>query len=214
MVEHYFNIFITAVFIENLALAFFLGMCTFLAVSKNVRTALGLGLAVIVIEAITIPANQVIHAQLLKKGALAWVNELGLISTSQIDFATVDLSFLGFISFIGVIAAMVQILEMFLDKFVPALYNQLGIFLPLITVNCAILGGSLFMQERSYDFTESVVYGLGCGVGWAIAIVALAAIRERLHYSDVPAPLRGLGITFIVVGLMSLGFMSFSGIQL
>jgi len=214
MVEHYFNIFITAVFIENLALAFFLGMCTFLAVSKNVRTALGLGLAVIVIEAITIPANQVIHAQLLKKGALAWVNELGLISTSQIDFATVDLSFLGFISFIGVIAAMVQILEMFLDKFVPALYNQLGIFLPLITVNCAILGGSLFMQERSYDFTESVVYGLGCGVGWAIAIAALAGIREKMKYSDVPPPLRGLGITFITVGLMSLAFMSFGGIQL
>lgn len=214
MVEHYFNIFITAVFIENLALAFFLGMCTFLAISKNVKTALGLGLAVIVIEAITIPANQLIHAQLLKKGALSWVNETGLISTSQVDFSSVDLSFLGFISFIGVIAAMVQILEMFLDKFVPSLYNQLGIFLPLITVNCAILGGSLFMQERSYDFAESVVYGLGCGVGWALAIAALAGIREKMKYSDVPPPLRGLGITFITVGLMSLAFMSFGGIQL
>jgi Na+-transporting NADH:ubiquinone oxidoreductase subunit E len=209
---HYFNIFITAVFIENLALAFFLGMCTFLAISKNVKTAVGLGFAVIVIEAITIPVNQLIYANLLKKGALSWAN--GFVSTETVDFATVDLSFLGFISFIGVIAAMVQILEMTLDKFFPPLYNALGIFLPLITVNCAILGGSLFMQEKNYDFTESVVYGLGCGVGWALAIAALAGIREKLKYSDVPPPLRGLGITFITVGLMALAFMSFGGIQL
>ncbi|MDB4500410.1 NADH:ubiquinone reductase (Na(+)-transporting) subunit E [bacterium] len=209
---HYFNIFITAVFIENLALAFFLGMCTFLAISKNVKTAVGLGFAVIVIEAITIPVNQLIYSLLLKKGALTWAN--GFISTETVDFATVDLSFLGFISFIGVIAAMVQILEMTLDKFFPPLYNALGIFLPLITVNCAILGGSLFMQEKSYDFGESVVYGIGCGVGWALAIAALAGIREKLKYSDVPPPLRGLGITFITVGLMALAFMSFGGIQL
>ncbi|MGI9469292.1 MAG: NADH:ubiquinone reductase (Na(+)-transporting) subunit E [Rubripirellula sp.] len=209
---HYFNIFITAVFIENLALAFFLGMCTFLAISKNVKTAVGLGFAVIVIEAITIPVNQLIYANLLKKGALSWAN--GFISTETVNFETVDLSFLGFISFIGVIAAMVQILEMTLDKFFPPLYNALGIFLPLITVNCAILGGSLFMQEKSYDFGESVVYGIGCGVGWALAIAALAGIREKLKYSDVPPPLRGLGITFITVGLMALAFMSFGGIQL
>ncbi len=210
--EHYLSIFITAVFIENLALAFFLGMCTFLAISKNVKTALGLGLAVIVIEAITIPANQLIYYGLLKKGAMSWANNF--ISTETIDFATVDLAFLSFISYIGVIAAMVQILEMFLDKFFPPLYNALGIFLPLITVNCAILGGSLFMQERSYNFPESVVYGIGCGVGWALAIAALAGIREKMKYSDVPPPLRGLGITFITVGLMALAFMSFGGIQL
>jgi Na+-transporting NADH:ubiquinone oxidoreductase subunit E len=210
--EHYLSIFLTAVFIENLALAFFLGMCTFLAISKNVKTAIGLGFAVIVIEAITIPANQLIYTWLLKKGAMSWAN--GIIPTSVVDFSTVDLSFLGFISYIGVIAAMVQILEMFLDKFFPPLYNALGIFLPLITVNCAILGGSLFMQERSYDFVDSVVYGLGCGVGWALAIAALAGIREKMKYSDVPPPLRGLGITFIVVGLMALAFMSFGGIQL
>ena len=210
--ENLINIFITAVFIENLALAFFLGMCTFLAISKNVKTAIGLGVAVIVIEAITIPANQLIHSLLLKKGALVWANSF--ISTSTVDFSTVDLSFLGFISYIGVIAAMVQILEMTLDKFFPPLYNALGIFLPLITVNCAILGGSLFMQERSYNFPEAVVYGLGCGVGWALAIAALAGIREKMKYSDVPPPLRGLGITFITVGLMALAFMSFGGIQL
>ena len=209
---HYFNIFITAVFIENLALAFFLGMCTFLAISKNVKTAVGLGFAVIVIEAITIPVNQLIYSLLLKKGALTWANSF--VPTSTVDFSTVDLSFLGFISFIGVIAAMVQILEMTLDKFFPPLYNALGIFLPLITVNCASLGGSLFMQEKNYNFGESVVYGLGCGVGWALAIAALAGIREKLKYSDVPPPLRGLGITFITVGLMALAFMSFGGIQL
>jgi Na+-transporting NADH:ubiquinone oxidoreductase subunit E len=212
--EHYISIFLTAVFIENLALAFFLGMCTFLAISKNVKTALGLGVAVVVIEGITIPANQAIYSLLLKKGALTCVNSMGLIGTQRIDFATVDLSFLSFISYIGVIAAMVQILEMFLDKYVPVLYNALGIFLPLITVNCAILGGSLFMSERNYNFPESVVYGLGCGIGWALAIAALAGIREKLKYSDVPPPLRGLGITFITVGLMALAFMSFGGIQL
>ena len=213
MIEDYLNIFITAIFIENLALAFFLGMCTFLAISKNVKTALGLGLAVIVIEAITIPANQLIYSCLLEKGALEWLNKF-FFATETIDFAEVDLSFLSFISYIGVIAAMVQILEMVLDKFFPPLYNALGIFLPLITVNCAILGGSLFMQERSYDFGESVAYGLGCGIGWALAIAALAGIREKMKYSDVPPPLRGLGITFITVGLMALAFMSFGGIQL
>jgi len=211
--ENYLSIFLNAVFIENLALAFFLGMCTFLAVSKNVKTSIQLGLAVIAIEAITIPANQLINTYVLKKGAMTWVNDY-FISTSAVNFAEVDLSFLGFISFIGVIAALVQILEMFLDKFFPPLYNALGIFLPLITVNCAILGGSLFMQERNYDFGESVVYGLGCGVGWALAIAALAGIREKMKYSDVPPPLRGLGITFITVGLMALAFMAFGGIQL
>ena len=212
--ENLLSIFITAVFIENLALAFFLGMCTFLAISKNVKMAIGLSIAVIVIEGITIPANQLINTWLLQKGALTWLNDLGVVSTGTVDFSTVDLSFLAFISFIGVIAAMVQILEMFLDKFFPPLYNTLGIFLPLITVNCAILGGSLFMQERSYNFVESVVYGLGCGVGWGLAIMALAGIREKMKYSDVPPPLRGLGITFITVGLMALAFMSFGGIQL
>jgi Na+-transporting NADH:ubiquinone oxidoreductase subunit E len=211
MIETHLSILLKAVFVENLALAFFLGMCTFLAISKNVKTAIGLGFAVIAIEAITVPANQLIYSLLLKKGALTWVNDLGLTSY---DFSTVDLSFLNFISFIGVIAAMVQILEMFLDKYVPPLYNALGIFLPLITVNCAILGASLFMQERNYNFAESVTYGVGCGVGWALAIAALAGIREKMKYSDVPPPLRGLGITFITVGLMALAFMSFSGIQL
>jgi Na+-transporting NADH:ubiquinone oxidoreductase subunit E len=210
--ENYISIFLNAVFIENLALAFFLGMCTFLAVSKNVKTSIGLGAAVIVIEAITIPANQLINQFILKKGAMTWANKF--VPETTVDFSTVDLSFLAFISFIGVIAAMVQILEMVLDKFFPPLYNALGIFLPLITVNCAILGGSLFMQERSYDFTESVFYGLGCGVGWALAIAALSGIREKMKYSDVPPPLRGLGITFITVGLMALAFMSFGGIQL
>ena len=211
--EHYISIFLTSVFIENLALAFFLGMCTFLAISKNVKTALGLGLAVIVIEAITIPANQLIYSLLLKKGAMSWAD--GFVPSSwEFSFSTIDLSFLSFISYIGVIAAMVQILEMFLDKFFPPLYNALGIFLPLITVNCAIMGGSLFMQERNYNFPESVVYGIGCGFGWALAIAAVAGIREKLKYSDVPPPLRGLGITFISVGLMALAFMSFGGIQL
>lgn len=197
------NLFVAAVFIENLALAFFLGMCTFLAVSKKIETALGLGIAVVVVQAITVPANNLIYQFLLREGALSW---MGL--------PNVDLSFLGLISYIGVIAAIVQILEMFLDRYVPALYHALGIFLPLITVNCAILGGSLFMVERDYDFAQSTVYGIGSGVGWALAIVALAGLREKMKYSDVPDGLQGLGITFITAGLMSLGFLAFSGIQL
>ncbi len=192
-----------SIFVENLALSFFLGMCTFLAVSKNVSTAFGLSIAVVVVQLITIPANNLIYQHLLKEDALAWAGLTG-----------VDLTFIGLISYIGIIAAMVQILEMFLDRFVPALYNALGIFLPLITVNCAILGGSLFMVERDYDLAESAVFGLGSGIGWGLAIVALAGLREKMKYSDVPPPLRGLGITFITVGLMSLAFMSFSGIQL
>lgn len=201
--EAYINLFIKAVFVENLALAFFLGMCTFLAVSKKIETAVGLGVAVVVVQTLTVPVNNLLYQFLLKDGALAWAG-----------LPDVDLSFLGLISYIGVIAALVQILEMFLDRFVPALYNALGIFLPLITVNCAILGGSLFMVERDYDFAESVVYGLGSGIGWALAITALAGIREKLKYSDVPDGLQGLGITFITAGLMSLGFLAFSGIQL
>jgi len=201
--EAYLNLFIKAAFIENLPLTFFLGMCTFLAISKRIETAIGLGVAVIVIETITVPANNLIYQNLLKEDALAWAGVTG-----------VDLSFLGLISYIGVIAAIVQILEMVLDRFFPALYNALGIFLPLITVNCAIMGGSLFMVEREYGFGESVVFGFGAGFGWALALIALAGIRERLKYSDVPAGLQGLGITFITAGLMSLGFMAFSGIQL
>ncbi len=199
MLEQYLSLFFKAVFVENLALAFFLGMCTFLAVSKQVSTAMGLGIAVIVIQGITVPVNNLIYNHVLKPSALA---------------EGVDLTFLGLISYIGVIAAMVQILEMTLDRYVPALYNALGIFLPLITVNCAILGGSLLMVERDYTFGESVVFGLGSGVGWALAIVALAGIREKLKYSDVPTGLRGLGITFIIVGLMALAFMGFGGIKL
>ena len=194
---------VKSVFIENLALSFFLGMCTFLAVSKKIQTALGLGFAVLVVLAITVPINNLIYQNLLREGALAWAG-----------LPNVDLSFLGLISYIGVIAALVQILEMALDRFMPALYNALGIFLPLITVNCAILGATLFMVERDYTFTESVVYGASSGVGWALAIVALAGIREKLKYSDVPDGLQGLGITFITVGLMALGFLAFSGIQL
>ena len=201
--ETYVNLFIKAAFVENLALAFFLGMCTFLAVSKRVETAIGLGLAVIVVQFITVPVNHLIYAYLLKDGALSWAG-----------LPEVDLSFLGLVSYIGVIAALVQILEMPLDKYFPKLYNALGIFLPLITVNCAILGGTLFMVERQYNLGESMVYGFGSGVGWAIALIGLAGIREKLKYSDVPDGLQGLGITFIIVGLMSLGFMGFSGIQL
>jgi Na+-transporting NADH:ubiquinone oxidoreductase subunit E len=201
--EQYFNLFIRAAFVENLALTFFLGMCTFLAISKRVDTALGLGLAVMVIQTITVPVNYLIYTYLLKDGALAWAG-----------LPDVDLSFLGLVSYIGVIAALVQILEMLLDRFVPALYNALGIFLPLITVNCAILGGTLFMVERQYNFGESVTFGIGSGFGWAVALVALAGIREKLRYSDVPDGLQGLGITFIIAGLMSLGFMGLSGIQL
>lgn len=201
--EHYISLLIRAVFVENMALAFFLGMCTFIAISKKVQTAIGLGIAVIVVLTITTPANNLIYQYLLKDGALAWAG-----------LPEVDLSFLGLLSYIGVIAAIVQILEMLLDKFVPALYAALGVFLPLITVNCAIMGASLFMVERDYSLGESTVFGFGAGLGWALAIVALAGIREKLKYSDVPDGLRGLGITFITVGLMSLGFMSFSGVQL
>lgn len=203
MFEYYLSLFVKAVFIENMALVFFLGMCTFIAISKKIETAIGLGVAVVVVQAITVPVNNLIFQFLLADGALAWAG-----------LPEVDLSFLGFLSYIGVIAAMVQILEMFLDKYVPALYNTLGVFLPLITVNCAIMGGSLFMVNRGYDFAESVVYGIGSGLGWALAIVVLAGIREKLKYSDVPEGLQGLGITFITVGLMSLGFMSFGGISL
>ena len=203
--EHFISLFVKAIFIENMALAFFLGMCTFLALSKDIKTAVGLGVAVIVVLAITVPVNNLILTGLLQEGALTWISP---------ELASVDLRFLGLLSYIGVIAALVQILEMFLDKYVPALYNALGVFLPLITVNCAILGASLFMVEREYDFSESVVYGLGAGVGWALAITALAGVREKLKYSDVPDGLKGLGITFITVGLMSLGFMSFSGVSL
>ena len=201
--EGLISLAVKAIFVENLALSFFLGMCTFIAVSKKISTALGLGISVMVVQAITVPTNNLLLSYLLKPGALAWAG-----------FPDVDLTFLGLISYIGVIAAMVQILEMTLDKFFPALYNALGIFLPLITVNCAILGASLFMVERDYDFGESAVFGLGAGIGWALAITALAGIREKMKYSDVPAGLRGLGITFISVGLMSLGFMSFGGIDL
>ncbi|NNM01031.1 MAG: NADH:ubiquinone reductase (Na(+)-transporting) subunit E [Gammaproteobacteria bacterium] len=201
--EHYLSLLISSIFVENLALAFFLGMCTFLAVSKKIETAIGLGAAVVVVQAITVPANNLIYQLLLRDGALAWAG-----------LPDVDLSFLGLICYIGVIAAMVQILEMLLDRYFPALYNALGIFLPLITVNCAILGGTLFMVERDYNFAESVTYGFGSGVGWALAITALAGIREKLKYSDVPDGLQGLGITFITAGLMSLGFMAFSGVSL
>lgn len=204
--EHYLSLFIRSVFIENMALAFFLGMCTFIAVSKKIKPAVGLAVAVIVVQVLTVPANNLIYNHFLREGALAWTGLQGV--------ETLDLSFLGLIIYIGVIAAIVQILEMFLDKYVPSLYNTLGIFLPLITVNCAILGGSLFMVERDYTFAESVTYGLGSGASWSLAILVLAGVREKLKYSDVPSGLRGLGITFITVGLMSLGFMSFSGIKL
>jgi Na+-transporting NADH:ubiquinone oxidoreductase subunit E len=203
MFEHYLSIIVKSIFIENLALAFFLGMCTFLAISKNVNTALGLGIAVAVVQTITVPVNNLIYQNVLKGGALAWAG-----------LPNVDLTFLGLLAYIGVIAAIVQILEMVLDKFVPALYNALGIFLPLITVNCAILGGSLFMVERNYTFGESAAFGLGSGIGWALAIVGLAGIRERMKYSNVPKGLRGLGITFIITGLMAMAFMLFSGIEL
>ena len=197
--EAYLSLFVKAVFVENLALSFFLGMCTFLALSKKIETAIGLGIAVAVVQTITVPVNNLILNVFLKENAL---------------LQGVDLTFLGLISYIGVIAAMVQILEMILDKYLPSLYNALGVFLPLITVNCAILGGSLFMVERDYTFGESLTYGISSGVGWALAIVALAGVREKLKYSDVPKGLQGLGITFITVGLMSMGFMAFSGVQL
>ncbi len=198
MLEHYMNLLLQSAFTENLALRFFLGMCTYLAVSKRVETATGLGVAVIVVQTITVPANYLLYHYVLGEGALWW---LGMPDS--------DMSFLALVSFIGVIAAMVQILEMTLDKYFPKLYNALGIFLPLITVNCAILGGSLFMVERDYNFAESVVFGFGSGVGWALAIMALAAVREKMKYSNCPAGLRGLGITFISVGLIAMAFMCF-----
>jgi len=201
--EHYVNLAIKAIFVENLALSFFLGMCTFLAISRKVSTAIGLGAAVIVVQGVTVPLNALIYHNLLKPGALAWAG-----------LSAVDLSFLGLITYIGVIAASVQVLEMFLDRYAPALYNALGIFLPLITVNCAILAGSLFMVERDYGDAESVVYGISSGAGWALAVIALASVRERLKYSDVPDGLQGLGITFVTAGLIAMAFLAFSGIQL
>lgn len=206
--QEYLNIFIKTIFVENMALSLFLGMCTFIACSKKVETAIGLGFAVIFVLGITTPINNLIYNLLLREGALAWVPFFGE------NLAQYDLSFLGLLSYIGSIAAMVQLLEMILDRFVPKLYVALGVFLPLITVNCAILGGSLLMVERDYTLAESVVYGVGNGVGWALAVVALAAIRERMAYSNVPEGLRGLGITFIVTGLMAIGFLCFAGIQL
>lgn len=201
--EHYLSLATKAIFVENMALAFFLGMCSFLAVSKKVETANGLGLAVVFVLGVTTPLNQLLNTALLKDGALAWAG-----------LPEVNLGFLTYLALIGTIAATVQIVEMSVDKFAPALYAALGVFLPLIAVNCAILGGALFMVERDYTLGEASVFGLGSGIGFWLAIVALAAIREKLKYSNVPPPLRGLGITFIVVGLMSMGFMAFSGIQL
>jgi len=203
--EAYLSLAVKAIFVENMALAFFLGMCSFLAVSKKVETAIGLGAAVVFVLSITCPLNQLLYHFLLQEGALAWVSP---------SLAEVDLSFLSFLTFIGTIAAMVQIVEMTLDKYLPSLYASLGIFLPLIAVNCAILGASLFMVERDYGFSESIVYGVGSGVGWALAVIALAALREKMRYSNIPAGLRGLGITFILTGLMAIGFMAFAGIQL
>jgi Na+-transporting NADH:ubiquinone oxidoreductase subunit E len=205
MLEHYLSLAVKATFVENMALAFFLGMCSFLAVSKKVETALGLGAAVTFVLTITTPVNYVIYNFLLKEGALVWLNPA---------WAGVDLSFVRFLAFIGSIAASVQIVEMILDRYVPKLYAALGVFLPLIAVNCAILGGSLFMVERDYMLAESAVFGFGSGFGFLLAIVALAAIREKMTYSNVPAGLRGLGITFLVTGLMAIGFMAFAGIQL
>jgi Na+-transporting NADH:ubiquinone oxidoreductase subunit E len=204
--ENLINIFVKSIFIDNMIFAYFLGMCSYLAVSKTVKTSMGLGIAVIFVLVITVPVNFLLEQYILKKGALVWLNA---------SFADLDLSFLSFIMFIAVIASIVQLVEMIIEKFSPALYNSLGIFLPLIAVNCAILGASLFMQEREYaNIGEAAVFGLGSGVGWLLAIVALAAIREKMRYSNVPAPLRGLGITFILTGLMGIAFMSFLGITL
>jgi len=205
MLEHYLSLAAKAIFVENMALAFFLGMCSFLAVSKKVSTAIGLGGAVIFVLALCVPINQLLIKYLLKEGALVWISP---------DFATVDLSFLSLLAQIGTIAALVQLVEMALDRYSPALYNALGVFLPLIAVNCAILGTSLFMEQRDYEFDEACVFGISSGIGWMLAVVALAAIREKMRYSNVPPGLRGLGITFIVTGLMALGFLAFSGIQL
>jgi len=203
--EHYLNIAIRSIFLENMALAFFLGMCSFLACSKKVDTALGLGVAVVFVQVLTVPLNNLILHHLLAEGALGWLSPA---------LAKVDLTFLAFILFIGTVAAATQVVEMAVDRFLPKLYATLGVFLPLIAVNCVILGGSLFMQERDYTFAESAVFGLGSGLGFAVAIVAMAAIREKMTYSDVPAGLRGLGITFVTAGLMAVAFMMFSGIQL
>ena len=204
MWEHYLSLLTKSIFVENMALAFFLGMCSFLAISRRVETALGMGAAVIFVLGLTCPLNQLLHRALLAEGALAWIP----------GGEAVNLSFLTYLVLVGTIAAAVQLVEMVLERHAPHLYTALGVFLPLIAVNCAILGGSLFMVERDYTLLESAVFGVGSGLGWALAIVALAAIRERLRYSNVPAPLRGLGITFIVVGLMAFGFMAFSGIRL
>ncbi|WP_158771457.1 NADH:ubiquinone reductase (Na(+)-transporting) subunit E [Paraglaciecola sp. L1A13] len=201
--EHYISLFIRSIFLENMALFYFLGMCTFLAVSKKVKTAMGLGVAVIVVLTISVPVNQLVYANILAPGALAWAG-----------FPDTDLSFLSFLTFIGVIAALVQILEMTLDKYFPALYNALGIFLPLITVNCAIFGGVAFAIQRDYTFTESIFYGAGSGAGWALAITLLAAVREKLKYADMPEGVRGLGSVFMIAGLMALGFQSFSGVSI
>ena len=201
--EYYLSLLVRSIFIDNIALSMFLGMCTFIALSKKIDAAIGLGIAVVVVQTITVPVNNLLLQYLLADGALAWAG-----------LPEIDLSFLVYLCFIGVIASIVQIMEMVLDKYVPVLYNALGVFLPLITVNCAILGGSLLMQERGYDFTESVVYGFGSGTSWALAIVVIAGIREKLKYSDIPDGLQGLGIVFITVGLVSLGFMSFGGIDI
>ncbi|MDO3695877.1 NADH:ubiquinone reductase (Na(+)-transporting) subunit E [Wenyingzhuangia sp. chi5] len=202
----YINIFVKSIFIDNMIFAYFLGMCSYLAVSKTVNTAVGLGAAVVFVLSITVPVNFLIDSYLLKPGALSWLGE---------EYASIDLSFLSFIMFIAVIASMVQLVEMIVERFAPALYGALGIFLPLIAVNCAILGGSLFMQQKDFaNVGESAVYGLGSGIGWLLAIVAIAAIREKIAYSHIPGPLKGLGITFIITGLMAIGFMSFSGIKL
>jgi len=204
--ENLLNIFVKSIFIDNMIFAFFLGMCSYLAVSKTVKTAMGLGVAVIFVLLITVPVNFLLEKYVLKAGALVWLND---------SFATLDLSFLSFIMFIAVIASITQLVEMVVEKASPALYNSLGIFLPLIAVNCAILGAALFMQEREYDtIAEATVFGFGSGIGWALAIVALAAIREKMRYSNVPAPLKGLGITFILTGLMAIAFMSFLGVKL
>jgi Na+-transporting NADH:ubiquinone oxidoreductase subunit E len=201
--EHYFNIIIRSIFLENLPLSFFLGMCTFVAISKQVKAAVGLGAAVLFIQTITVPINNLIYTYLLKAGALAWAG-----------YPELDLSFLGLLTYIAIIAAVVQILEMVIDRFLPGLYNTLGIFLPLLTVNCAIFAGTLFMVERDYTFGESIAYGIGSGGGFFLAVVALAGIRERLEYADPPAGLRGLGLTFITVGLIALAFMGLAGMEL
>jgi Na+-transporting NADH:ubiquinone oxidoreductase subunit E len=204
--QEYINLFVKSIFIDNMVFAFFLGMCSYLAVSKTVKTAVGLGVAVVFVQTITVPVNYIIQNYLLSPGALSWISP---------SFATMDLTFLSFMMFIATIASMTQLVEMIIEKFSPALYNSLGIFLPLIAVNCAILGGSLFMQEREYPtLGHATVFGIGSGIGWAIAIIGIAAIKEKIRYSNIPAPLRGLGISFILTGLMALAFMSFLGIKL